>query len=219
MAADGLYKRDLLRFPDPFAVVTVDGEQTHTTSVIKKTVNPYWNESFEVRVKESSIIAVQIFDQKKFKKKDQGFLGVINLRVGDALDLSLGGDEMLTRDLKKSADNIVVHGKLIVNLSTSIHTPARTAAQSSAAGQSSLGTSTPPQGSALNSMASLSNGLGSSANPRDATAPPAGAPSNNSPAGSSTNVNGQAYSSFEDHLGRLPTGWERRTDNLGRTYY
>ncbi|CCX35455.1 protein of unknown function [Taphrina deformans PYCC 5710] len=126
---------------------------------------------------------------------------------------------MLTRDLKKSADNIVVHGKLIVNLSTSIHTPARTAAQSSAAGQSSLGTSTPPQGSALNSMASLSNGLGSSANPRDATAPPAGAPSNNSPAGSSTNVNGQAYSSFEDHLGRLPTGWERRTDNLGRTYY
>lgn len=43
-------------------------------------------------VKESSIIAVQIFDQKKFKKKDQGFLGVINLRVGDALDLSLGGD-------------------------------------------------------------------------------------------------------------------------------
>lgn len=45
-------------------------------------------------VKESSIIAVQIFDQKKFKKKDQGFLGVINLRVGDALDLSLGGDGM-----------------------------------------------------------------------------------------------------------------------------
>lgn len=48
LVADGLYKRDLLRFPDPFAVVTVDGEQTHTTSVIKKTVNPYWNESFEV---------------------------------------------------------------------------------------------------------------------------------------------------------------------------
>ena len=36
---------------------------------------------------------------------------------------------------------------------------------------------------------------------------------------STTNAQGQAYSSFEDHLGRLPTGWERRTDNLGRTYY
>ena len=43
-------------------------------------------------VKESSIIAVQIFDQRKFKKKDQGFLGVINCRVGDVLDLQLGGD-------------------------------------------------------------------------------------------------------------------------------
>lgn len=42
---------------------------------------------------ESSIIAVQIFDQKKFKKKDQGFLGVINIRVGDVIDITLlGGD-------------------------------------------------------------------------------------------------------------------------------
>jgi hypothetical protein len=28
---------------------------------------------------------VQVFDQKKFKKKDQGFLGVINIRVGDVM--------------------------------------------------------------------------------------------------------------------------------------
>ena len=37
-------------FPDPFAVLTADGEQTKTTSVIKKTLNPYWNESFDVYV-------------------------------------------------------------------------------------------------------------------------------------------------------------------------
>ena len=69
IAADGLYKRDVfsklhrnalpktcqnadqfmaIGFPDPFAVATVDGEQTQTTSVIKKTLNPYWNESFDV---------------------------------------------------------------------------------------------------------------------------------------------------------------------------
>jgi Ca2+-dependent lipid-binding protein len=40
--------RSSLGFPDPFAVVTVDGEQTHTTSVIRKTLNPYWNESFDM---------------------------------------------------------------------------------------------------------------------------------------------------------------------------
>lgn len=44
------------------------------------------------RASEESILAVQIFDQKKFKKKDQGFLGVINIRVGDVVDFSSGQD-------------------------------------------------------------------------------------------------------------------------------
>lgn len=36
---------------------------------------------------------MQVFDQKKFKKKDQGFLGVINIRVGDVMpDLSPDSD-------------------------------------------------------------------------------------------------------------------------------
>lgn len=39
-----------LGFPDPFAVATINGEQTRTTSVIKKTLNPYWNESFDMYV-------------------------------------------------------------------------------------------------------------------------------------------------------------------------
>ena len=37
------------------------------------------------------MIAVQIFDQRKFKRRDQGFLGVVNVRVSDVLDLELGG--------------------------------------------------------------------------------------------------------------------------------
>ncbi|KAF8162997.1 hypothetical protein B0H34DRAFT_303508 [Crassisporium funariophilum] len=123
VAADGLSKRDVFRLPDPFAVITVDGEQTNTTSVIKKTLNPYWNESFEITVQESSVVAVQIFDQRKFKRKDQGFLGVVNVRVSDVLDLELGGHEMMTLDLKKSNDNLVVHGKLIMYLSTNISQP------------------------------------------------------------------------------------------------
>ena len=68
IAADGLYKRDVFSmryshtplnkkstcanrdsgFPDPFAVATISGEQTRTTGVIKKTLNPYWNESFDM---------------------------------------------------------------------------------------------------------------------------------------------------------------------------
>ena len=44
------------------------------------------------RVNEDSILAIQIFDQKKFKKKDQGFLGVINVRIGSVIDLEVGAD-------------------------------------------------------------------------------------------------------------------------------
>lgn len=50
LAADGLVKRDVFRLPDPFAIVTVDGEQTQTTQPIKKSLNPYWNDSFVVYV-------------------------------------------------------------------------------------------------------------------------------------------------------------------------
>ncbi|TFY79299.1 hypothetical protein EWM64_g4713 [Hericium alpestre] len=140
VAADGLSKRDVFRLPDPFAVITVDAEQTHTTSVIKKTLNPYWNESFDIMVKDSSVVAVQIFDQRKFKRRDQGFLGVVNVRVSDVLDLELGGHEMLQLDLKKSNDNLVVHGKLIIYLSTNLNQPATNTTQAS--GPSGVGTLT-----------------------------------------------------------------------------
>ena len=44
------------------------------------------------RASEESILAVQIFDQKKFKKKDQGFLGVINVRIGSVINLDEPAD-------------------------------------------------------------------------------------------------------------------------------
>ena len=50
VGASGLVKRDVFRLPDPFAVATVDALQTHTTSVVKKTLNPSWNETFELYV-------------------------------------------------------------------------------------------------------------------------------------------------------------------------
>jgi E3 ubiquitin-protein ligase NEDD4 len=48
---------DCAGFPDPFAVATMSGEQTRTTGVIKKTLNPYWNESFDMYVRASGAAA------------------------------------------------------------------------------------------------------------------------------------------------------------------
>jgi hypothetical protein len=71
---------------------------------VRRSADPFRNFDMSVRklrtrselinsiVKDSSVVAVQIFDQRKFKRKqDQGFLGVINVKVSDVLDLELGG--------------------------------------------------------------------------------------------------------------------------------
>ncbi|KAL1920700.1 uncharacterized protein VTP21DRAFT_1077 [Calcarisporiella thermophila] len=226
IAADGLYKRDVFRLPDPFAVITVDGEQTQTTSVIRKTLNPYWNQSFDLQVTNQSVIAVQIFDQKKFKKKDQGFLGVINVQIGNVFDVSLGGDEMMTLDLKKSNANEVVHGKLIINLSTNTSEPSTNI--------SSATTSVPPnnvlspprandhQRSPSQNSHTSSNrpdGETTSSHQRPNESHQANGGSSNEEQTSGTGGNSRTLSSFEDQYGPLPPGWERRVDHLGRTYY
>ncbi|KAJ3484217.1 hypothetical protein NLI96_g5782 [Meripilus lineatus] len=249
VAADGLSKREVFRLPDPFAVITVDAEQTHTTSVIRKTLNPYWNESFDITVKDSSVIAVQIFDQRKFKKRDQGFLGVVNVRVSDVIDLELGGHEMLTLDLKKSNDNLVVHGKLIIYLSTNvsqpISNPTNSQVESTANAlaamnidNANLGASTSSSLNAGNS--SLSRQGSAHATPSEpaahiqmptpnvAPAPepepaphpaPATNTAANAQAANSNNAQMRNFNPHEDQYGPLPGGWERRIDPLGRTYY
>lgn len=197
IAADALYKRDLLRLPDPFVVITVDGAQTQSTSVIKKTLNPYWNESFKFEVTPASTLAIQIFDHKKFKKKDQGFLGVINITVGEVINLEQGGDQMVTRDLKRSGSHLQVSGKLLVSLSTDMGAGRRGGGTTPAV--SSTTSTTQPGATTSQTPAPVST----------TTRPQQGPPSGNQ----------NGLSSFEDHYGALPPGWERRTDNLGRTYY
>ncbi|KAG0144899.1 hypothetical protein CROQUDRAFT_659317 [Cronartium quercuum f. sp. fusiforme G11] len=239
VAADGLSKRDVFRLPDPFAVVMVDGDHTKTTSAIKKTLNPYWNECFDIQVKDSSVVTVQIFDQKKFKRKDQGFLGVINIRVSSVLDLDLGGDETLTRDLKKSNDNMVVHGKLVVHLSTNTSTPIRNQPQpcppnnessSSLNAAGTITSATPAASSTASPSPSIPTGPPPSASdpvPAAAAIPPTSAIAvahPNNPTSNPSTVTGNSstnrnYSTTEDQYGPLPTGWERRVDHLGRTYY
>ncbi|KAF8073723.1 hypothetical protein FPV67DRAFT_1479022 [Lyophyllum atratum] len=112
--AQGLAKRELLSLPDPFAVLTVDGMQTCTTAIFKKSLSPTWEEHFDITVRQSSMIAIQVFDHKKFKKRDQGFLGVLNLPATEALSIATNnsGSHVVTKDLTMSSNNLPVYGKL-----------------------------------------------------------------------------------------------------------
>ncbi|KAJ3176920.1 hypothetical protein HK101_010335 [Irineochytrium annulatum] len=122
VAADGIYKSswEMFRLPDPFAIITVDGIEAKQTEVIRKTLNPYWNESVDLSVKNSTIISVQIFDHKRYKSgSGTGFLGAFVVQMASVFDVTRGGEEMITQDLKKTMGNEPVTGKLIVNFSTS----------------------------------------------------------------------------------------------------
>lgn len=147
--------------------------------------------------------------------------------------------EMLTRDLKKSNDNMVVHGKLIFNISTNLSQPLNQAGQGAPGGRPSIsttpstngvGSQTPATPVAAQSTQSLNPNVypGNASRPGSTTALPhrpsqAGNGAAPSIATTATQNGGTTrntgYSAFEDAQGRLPPGWERREDHLGRTYY
>jgi E3 ubiquitin-protein ligase NEDD4 len=115
---------------------------------------------------------------------------------------------MLTRDLKKSNDNMVVHGKLILNLSTNVSTPIGGSVSAPRPSLSTTTTAERPHSS------SVSNGTPASSTLTVPTTTTPHPTANGTTARATSNT-----STFEDQQGRLPAGWERRVDNLGRTYY
>lgn len=196
LSADGLYKREIFKSPDPFAVLTIDGSQTQTTETAKRTSSPLWNQSFDFNVTENSVLIIQVFDQRKFKKKDQGFLGVINLRIGDYINFNdPSSQQTVAEELKKSNSNLPVSGKIVLTI-----THKNTSARDSRDPTQNSSSSNQFPGIAASTPAPPINSTDSTSLP----APPA---------------NTRQFSSFEDQLGRLPPGWERRTDGFGRTYY
>ncbi|CDK27351.1 unnamed protein product [Kuraishia capsulata CBS 1993] len=196
IAAESLYKRDVFRSPDPFAVLTVDGGQTKSTTAAKRTLAPHWNESFDFEVGDNSILAINVFDKKKFNKKDQGFLGVVNIRIDPD---SLVREQTYAETLKKSNSDLPVSGKVILTV-----------------GKKSQAADPRNPLAARRAQHSASNSTGSAAPIAPPSVPGAFPVTSSQP---QAPANHRQYSSFEDQHGRLPPGWERRTDDYGRTYY
>ncbi|KAG0345486.1 hypothetical protein BG004_003677 [Podila humilis] len=137
--------------------------------------------------------------------------------------------EMLTTELKKSGSNdVVVQGKLIINISSNIGTQnANTNGNANYAalqpGTSSSHRRSPSVISAVSSNAT-SNPRNSSIYPGNtsiigASSAAAVPPASPAPAAAATINGGRQMTPYEDQHGPLPPNWERRVDQLGRTYY
>lgn len=66
--------------PDPFAKVCVDGTtQVYTTDPYKASLDPKWNNHFDLYLARGDGITVSIWNQRKIHKKQGGFLGCVRI--------------------------------------------------------------------------------------------------------------------------------------------
>ena len=148
--------------------------------------------------------------------------------------------EMLTRDLQRSNDNLAVHGKILIHLSTDLSTPLTNPGPSQTSGlannlrnmnmNASTASLTPspsvmgvaPSTTAVSASTTAASVATEGASP-DLSRQNSSRVNTTSSNGHTTNpapaVPDRNFSATEDQYGPLPGGWERRTDHLGRTYY
>lgn len=71
----------LAGLPDAFARVCVDGtNQVHSTEPCKATLDPKWNNHFDLYLSSADGITISVWNHKKaIKKQGSGFLGCVRI--------------------------------------------------------------------------------------------------------------------------------------------
>ena len=117
LCARNLAKRDLFRLPDPFARISVDGSgQTHTTDISRNSLDPKWNQHYDLYIGKSDAITISVWNDKKVQKKSgAGFLGCVRLLGNSINRLKDTGYQRL--DLVSDNNNpLPVKGQIVVSL-------------------------------------------------------------------------------------------------------
>ena len=122
--AKGLRHRKRGPLPDCFAEVYVN-DKVLRSKVIKATLDPCWNDSFEVQVQKDDTIRIAVFDELRTKESERGFLGLVAFDVKDRIDLDGKEDKAvefkLTSPYKQAwYDANDITGKLKISLATRV---------------------------------------------------------------------------------------------------
>ncbi|KAF7243004.1 E3 ubiquitin-protein ligase SMURF1 [Varanus komodoensis] len=120
LCAKNLAKKDFFRLPDPFAKVVVDGSgQCHSTDTVKNTLDPKWNQHYDLYVGKSDSITISVWNHKKIhKKQGAGFLGCVRLLSNAISRLKDTGYQRLDLCKLNPTDTDAVRGQIVVSLQT-----------------------------------------------------------------------------------------------------
>ncbi|KAL4069920.1 hypothetical protein V8B97DRAFT_1871992 [Scleroderma yunnanense] len=145
--ANALVKKVLELSPDPFAVVSVDSNQSYKTKAARNTLSPSWNQHFDITIKRTSTITIQVCYLGKFRKKAQYIPGLVKVTGAEALEYSRNSHNLITKDLTESSSATRRYGRLLFSFSVlpvSTVEGNRTSTSSTSSGQPQSRTSPPP---------------------------------------------------------------------------
>uniref|UniRef100_A0A8C6KNX6 HECT-type E3 ubiquitin transferase n=1 Tax=Nothobranchius furzeri TaxID=105023 RepID=A0A8C6KNX6_NOTFU len=100
--------------PDPFAKVVVDGSgQCHSTDTVRNTLDPKWNQHYDLYIGKTDSITISVWNHKKIhKKQGAGFLGCVRLLSNTISRLKDTGCEYLFGFLSAYVSLIGEHASL-----------------------------------------------------------------------------------------------------------
>ncbi|KAG7271158.1 hypothetical protein CRUP_002807 [Coryphaenoides rupestris] len=117
LCAKNLVKKDFFRLPDPFSKVVVDGSgQCHSTDTVRNTLDPKWNQHYDLYIGKSDSITISVWNHKKIhKKQGAGFLGCVRLLSNAINRLKDTGLSLQSRDRIGSGGPVVDCSQLFDN--------------------------------------------------------------------------------------------------------
>ncbi|MGH0177473.1 UNVERIFIED_CONTAM: hypothetical protein FKN15_012485 [Acipenser sinensis] len=120
LCAKNLAKKDFFRLPDPFAKIVVDGSgQCHSTDTVKNTLDPKWNQHYDLYIGKTDSITISVWNHKKIhKKQGAGFLGCVRLLSNAISRLKDTGYQRLDLCKLNPTDSDAVRGQIVVSLQT-----------------------------------------------------------------------------------------------------